>query len=133
MSSSRTARAVGAHSNELAGRGGRSTLYRHLVEDARRAGLKGAEIGAITGVSERAVQNWANGTSRPEGESRDRLLELKYVIEQLSDVYTDEGIEIWLHARQRALEGERPVDLLRAGKFETVLQLVERLAGGPRR
>jgi transcriptional regulator with XRE-family HTH domain len=110
-----------------------STLYRHVVADARRAGLKVAEIGAITGVGERAVQNWANGTSKPDGASRDRLLELKYVIEQLTDVYEDEGIEIWLYARQRALDGERPVDLLRAGRFETVLQLIDRLAGGPRR
>ena len=112
---------------------GRSSLYRHVVADARRAGLKVAEIGKITGVSERAVQNWANGSSKPGGASRDRLLELKYVIEQLSDVYTEEGIEVWLHARQRALGGRRPVDVLRDGEFETVLALVDRLAGGPRR
>lgn len=134
MTSSRTAAAVSVHSDEAAARGGGpSTLYRHLVADARQAGLKVAEIGDITGVSERAVQNWANGTSRPGGDNRDRLLELKYVIEQLSDVYTEEGIDIWLHARQRALEGLRPIDLLRAGDFEIVLQLVDRLAGGPRR
>ncbi len=133
MSSSRAGGAISSHGDELSAHASHSTLYRHVVADARRAGLKVVEIGDITGVSERAVQNWANGTSRPEGHSRDRLLELKYVIEQLSDVYTDEGIEIWLHARQRALSGQRPVDLLRAGQFETVLQLVERLAGGPRR
>lgn len=133
MTSSRTAAAVSAHTDEVATRGVPSTLYRHVVADARQAGLKVAEIGDITGVSERAVQNWANGTSRPEGANRDRLLELKYVIEQLSDVYTEEGIDIWLHARQRALEGQRPIDLLRAGDFEIVLQLVDRLAGGPRR
>jgi uncharacterized protein (DUF2384 family) len=112
---------------------GQSTLYRHVVADARRAGLRVAEIGDIAGVGERAVQNWANGSSKPEGVSRDRLLELKYVIEQLADVYTDEGIEVWLHARQRVLDGRRPVDVLRDGEFETVLQLVDRLAGGPRR
>ena len=110
-----------------------STLYRHVVADARRAGLHAAEIGEITGVSERQVQNWANGTSRPNGLSRDRLLELKYVIEQLSDVYTDEGIEIWLHARNRGLGGAKPIDYLRDGKFELVLTLVDRLAGGPRK
>ena len=111
---------------------GGSPLYRHVVADARRA-LSLVEIGQITGVGERAVQNWARGTSRPEGTSRDRLLELKYVIEQLSDVYTDEGIEIWLHARQRSLDGRQPIDLLRQGQFEAVLSAVERLAGGPRR
>ena len=109
-----------------------SPLYRHVVADARRA-LSLVEIGQVTGVGDRAVQNWARGTSRPEGASRDRLLELKYVIEQLSDVYTDEGIEIWLHARQRSLDGRQPIELLRQGQFEEVLAAVERLAGGPRR
>jgi len=109
-----------------------SPLYRHVVADARRA-LSLVEIGQITGVGDRAVQNWASGSSRPEGTSRERLLELKYVIEQLADVYTDEGIEIWLHARQRALGGRRPLDLLQEGQFEAVLSAVEHLAGGPRR
>lgn len=119
-------------SAESAAHAGGSPLYRHVVADARRA-LSLVEIGQITGVGDRAVQNWARGTSRPDGTSRERLLELKYVIEQLSDVYTDEGIEIWLHARQRALGGNRPLDLLREGEFEAVLAAVERLAGGPRR
>lgn len=109
-----------------------SPLYRHVVADARRA-LSVAEIGQVSGVTERSVHNWSRGISRPEGSSRERLLELKYVIEQLSDVYDDEGIEIWLHARQRRFGGERPLDLLRAGNFESVLSVIEGLAGGPRR
>lgn len=109
-----------------------SPLYRHVVADARRA-LTLVEIGQITGVGDRAVQNWARGSSKPEGASKERLLELKYVIEQLSDVYTDEGIDLWLHARQRAFDGRRPLDLLQEGQFEAVLALIERLAGGPRR
>lgn len=112
--------------------GPRSPLYRHVVADARRA-LSLVEIGQIAGASERAVQNWASGASSPEGLKRDRLLELKYVIEELSDVYTDEGVEIWLHGRQKSLGGRRPLDLLRDGEFEAVLAAVERLAGGPRR
>ncbi len=123
MSTASVDRAVGADG---------SPLYRHVVADARRA-LSLAEIASITGVGDRAVQNWANGSSRPEGASRERLLELKYVIEQLSDVYNDEGIEIWLHSRQRNLGGRQPLELLREGQFETVLELVDRLAGGPRR
>lgn len=109
-----------------------SPLYRHVVADAKRA-LSIVEIGRITGVGDRAVQKWAQGASRPEGTSRERLLELKYVIEQLSDVYDDEGIEIWLHARQRAFAGHPPLELLQQGRFEEVLQVIERLAGGPRR
>ncbi|KGI65876.1 hypothetical protein EU78_28820 [Mycolicibacterium rufum] len=109
-----------------------SLVYTRVVADARR-GLTVSEIGGITGVSERSVQNWAAGKSRPDGDSRDRLLELKYVIEGLADVYEDEGIEIWLHSRQRGLGGRSPLELLREGRFAEVLDAVDRLAGGPKR
>ncbi len=109
-----------------------SPVYRRVVADARRA-LTLAEIAEITGVQTRSVQNWAAGTTRPDGLQRDRLLELQYVIEQLSDVYDAEGIEIWLHRPQRALGHERPVDALRSGRFEEVLTIIEYLAGGPKR
>jgi hypothetical protein len=109
-----------------------SPLYRHVVADARRA-LTVAEIAGVTGVGARAVQKWASGSTKPEGTSRERLLELNYVIEQVGDVYDDEGVEIWLHAPQRAFGGRTPLELLRIGQFEDVIALVERLAGGPRR
>src|ERR1700752_159093 len=102
---------------------GHTLVYTRVVADARR-GLTVSEIGGITGVSERSVQNWAAGKSRPAGESRDRLLERKYVIEGLADVYEDEGIEIWLHSRQRSLGGQSPLELLREGRFDEVLDAV---------
>jgi hypothetical protein len=107
-------------------------VYTRVVADTRR-GLTAGEIGRITCVSERSVQNWASGRSKPEGESRDRLLELKYIVEGLAEVYEDEGIEIWLHSRQRALGGQSPIELLREGQFQEILEAVDRLAGGPRR
>jgi transcriptional regulator with XRE-family HTH domain len=107
-------------------------VYTRVVADARR-GLTVGEIGGVTGVSERAVQNWAAGKSKPEGGSRERLLELKYVIEGLADVYEDEGIEIWLHSRQRSLGGQSPLELLKGGRFAEVLDAIDRLAGGPKR
>lgn len=102
------------------------------MADARR-GLSTAEIGGVAGVTERSVQNWATGKSNPEGPARDRLLELNYIVEELADVFEDEGIEIWLHSRQRSLHGKTPLELMRAGEFQAVLDVVERLAGGPRR
>lgn len=109
-----------------------SPVYRKVVQDARRA-LTVQEIAQVTGVQQRSVQNWAAGTTRPEGPQRDRLIELSYVIEQLSDVFDDEGIEIWLHSPQRLLNHARPVEALREGRFVEVLQVVDFLAGGPRR
>ena len=42
----------------------------------------------------------------------DRLLEIHYIVQALRDVYTPEGVDIWIHARNRSLSGQRPIDLL---------------------
>lgn len=107
-------------------------LYSRVVADARR-GLSLGEISDIARVSERSVQYWAQGTTTPESKARDLLLELKYVIEGLAEVFEDEGIEIWLHSRQRSLGGETPLTLLKEGRFDVVLEAIDRLAGGPKR
>jgi uncharacterized protein (DUF2384 family) len=104
--------------------------YRALVERIRDSALTTAELAQVTGVKPRQVQHWAAGAHRPQGDTRDRLLEVAYIVEQLHDVYAPEGVDIWIHGRNRDLEGRRPIDLLRAGDFETVLRVVERLQAG---
>jgi hypothetical protein len=105
-------------------------LYARIVEDVREAALTTAEVAQITGVDERQVYNWASGSSRPKGGNRDRLLEIHYILKELREVYTPEGTDIWLHGRNRSLNGQRPIDLLVGGDFQTVLLAVERLRTG---
>jgi transcriptional regulator with XRE-family HTH domain len=104
--------------------------YPLVVEQIRAAGLTLAEIAAATGVSERQVQHWSAGSSRPREASRDRLVDIHYLAQELVDVYRPEGVEIWLHARNRSLGGDRPIDLLARGEFQAVLAAVERLKAG---
>jgi uncharacterized protein (DUF2384 family) len=101
-----------------------------LVAEIRNAGLSNAEIGLIAGVGERQVQNWVSRASRPSPESRDRLVDIRYVVGQLLDVYRPEGVEIWLHSRNPELSGQRPIELLIDGQFDSVLAAVERLRSG---
>jgi hypothetical protein len=105
-------------------------LFSRIVENVREAALTTDEIADIVGVDERQVYNWASGASRPRGRNRDRLLEVKYIVDALSDVYTPEGIDIWLHGRNRSLKGQKPIDLLVEGDFTTVLAAIERLQTG---
>ena len=105
-------------------------LYARIVDDVRQAALTTAEVAEIIGVDERQVYNWAAGASRPKAENRDRLLEIHYILQELRQVYTEEGADIWIHGRNRSLNGNRPLDLLVAGDFEPVLLAVERLRTG---
>ncbi|MGH3374879.1 MAG: hypothetical protein ACRDP6_09075 [Actinoallomurus sp.] len=107
-----------------------SGYYARVVGDVREIALTTEELAAITGVAERQVYNWASGASKPSGPKRDRLLEVAYIVERLADVYTPEGVDIWLHGRNRELAGDRPIDLLRDGRFEPVVHAVERLRTG---
>lgn len=107
-----------------------SGLYARIVEDIRDQALTAQEVAAVVGVDVRQVSNWATGRAQPKGARRDRLLEVHYVVGLLREVYTREGAEIWLHGRKRSLGGQRPIDLLREGDFETVLHAVERLRHG---
>jgi Protein of unknown function (DUF2384) len=103
--------------------------YARIVEDMRLAGLTAEEIAVATGVHLRQVQNWATG-SKPRGATQERLLDLEYLVKQLSEVYTAEGVTIWLHSRNRLLQGRRPLDLLADGHIDDVLAVVDRLVEG---
>ena len=108
----------------------KSGLYAKLVDDLRGGVLTSAELAEITGVKTRQVQHWASGAHRPQGEAKDRLLELHYIVGRLLDVYTPEGVDIWLHGRNRSLGAQKPIDLLAEGEFKQILAAVERLASG---
>jgi transcriptional regulator with XRE-family HTH domain len=107
-----------------------SGMYARIVEDLRDRALTTQELAGVVGVNARQVSNWASGQNIPKGVRRDRLLEVDYIIKLLREVYTREGVDIWLHGRKRSLGGQRPIDLMREGRFQTVLQAVERLRTG---
>lgn len=107
-----------------------SGYYRRIVQDLRETALTTDELATIAHVKERQIYHWSAGTHKPAGAARDRLLETAYVIEQLKDVYAPEGVDIWVHGRNRDLGGQRPIDLLRSGEFAQVLNAVERLKTG---
>lgn len=107
-----------------------SGYYARIVTDIRDSALTTVELAGITGVKERQVHHWAAGSHKPGGEVRDRLLEVAYIVDQLREVYAPEGVEIWLHGRNKGLDSQRPIDLLRAGDFTAVLAAVDRLKTG---
>lgn len=50
--------------------------------------------------------------------------------EALAEVYRPEGVEIWLHAGNKLLDGAVPADLIARGDGAMVLDVIEMLATG---
>ena len=107
-----------------------SGMYAQIVTRLRDHAFSNDELAGVVGVNTRQVSNWASGHNLPRGANRDRLLEVDYIVAQLRDIYTSEGVEIWLHGRKKSLGHQRPIDLLREGRFQTVLNAIERLNAG---
>lgn len=64
------------------------------------------------------MRGWRTSDIRPD--RYDRLAQLRDLTLLLSDSLTPRGVGQWLHARNRLLEGERPIDLLAADRFDEV-------------
>jgi transcriptional regulator with XRE-family HTH domain len=116
---------LAAGSRQAAG----TLTYLRIVEEVTGSGITQNELGQVVGASVRTVQNWAKGDSSPSGAKARRLLDLQYLVSELRQAYSEEGVEIWLHARNRNLGGRRPIDLLTEGQADEVLQEAQRVSG----
>jgi transcriptional regulator with XRE-family HTH domain len=93
-------------------------------------GITQEEVGEITGSSPRTVARWVAGASLPQRHTRDRVLELVYVADQLSKVMKKEAANLWLFTPNPLLGHEKPADRIKRGDFQSVLNLIEALADG---
>ncbi len=99
-----------------------------IVRALRPYGVTQAEVGLVTGVSDRAVRGWASSAIRPE--RYDRLAELRDLVMLLSDSLTSRGVGQWLHARNRLLDGDRPLTAVAAGRLNEVRRAAQAFVDG---
>lgn len=99
-----------------------------IVRALKPYGVTQSDVAAATGVTDRAVRGWQTSAIRPE--RYDRLSELREVVLLLSESLTPRGVGQWLHARNRLLGGDRPVELLKLGMVEDVRRAAAAFADG---
>ncbi len=104
--------------------------FMRLVDDVTETVIGHSDFAHAVGASERTVQNWSSGQTRPRGDTVKRVLDLVYLVSELREAYTDEAIHIWLQSRNRNLQGRRPLDLLNEGQVDDVLAEVQHVVGG---
>lgn len=99
-----------------------------IVRALRPYGVTQVDVASVTGVSDRAVRGWTESTIRPE--RYDRLAELRDIALLLSDSLTSRGVGQWLHARNRLLDAQRPLDLLAEGRADEVRRAAQAFIEG---
>jgi len=109
---------------------GAGALAGKVVEAVDSLGLTNDELGRIVDASGRSVARWAAGEVVPQKLNKERLLELAYIAEALAEVLPPDHANLWLFAPNRHLNHAKPAELIQAGAFKVVLDLIEAMADG---
>jgi len=88
------------------------------------------DIGLIVGATARSVARWASGEVAPQRLNRQRLIELAYVAEALTEVIRGEDANLWIFSPNRLLNHDTPAERIQQGDFRSVLAAIEALAEG---
>lgn len=107
-----------------------SALTATVTELISDLGLTQEEVGSIVDASPRSVARWQTGSVVPQRLNKQRLIELAYVADAVTQVMPRENANSWMFTPNRALNHDTPADRVRNGQYRDVLALVEALADG---
>lgn len=104
-----------------------SVLARKFDDIEELTSTKERELAQILGTTPQTLYRWRNSQAEPNREHLQRILDLHYLVEELSDLYEPSEARIWLFSRHRLLGGRRPVELLSEGDIDSILSLIAQL------
>ncbi len=111
---------------------GRSSgaLAHKVSELTTSAGLTLDDIGRIVDASPRSVSRWQSSEVVPQRLNKQRLIELAYVAEAVTELLNPEDANTWIFTPSRALNHDTPADRIRAGDYKSVLGVIDAMADG---
>ena len=64
----------------------------------------------------------------PPKDAQRTLLDLEYIVEQLADFYEPQEARLWLYSRQKLLNAAISAELIRDGKAQEVIAVIDQLS-----
>ena len=102
-------------------------VARKLESIREKAAMRHTEVANLLGIRPETVSRWNQDRAYPQPRTERILLELEYIVDQLSDLYEPDEARQWIFAPQKLLDGESPAQLIRGGRIDGVKQLVTQL------
>ncbi len=104
-----------------------SAVARKLESIRQKGAIRHREVANLLGTRPETVSRWNTGQAYPVPNFEKTLLELEYIVDQLSDFYEPNEARQWIFAPQKLLEGKSPAERIRNGHIDDVMQLVNQL------
>jgi|MudIll2142460700_1097286.scaffolds.fasta_scaffold2066149_1 transcriptional regulator with XRE-family HTH domain len=107
-----------------------NAVARKLDSIRSKGGMKNIDIANVLGLRPETVSRWNQGRAFPQSRAEKTILELEYIVDQLSDFYEPQEARLWLFSRQKLLNGEKPAELIQQGRTEEVRTVINQLRDG---
>ncbi len=104
-----------------------SALAKKLASLRDKGGLRNNEVANLLGARPETVSRWNQGRAYPHASTEKALLELEFIVDQLSDFYQPNEARQWIFSRQKHLDGRSPAELIGEGRIDDVRRLVNQL------
>jgi hypothetical protein len=102
-------------------------VARKLDSLRAKGAMKHTDVANILGTRPETVSRWNQGRAYPHASTEKTLLELEFIVDQLSDFYEPNEARLWIFSRQKHLGGDSPAELIREGRIDEVRRLVNQL------
>ena len=107
-----------------------NAIARRLEAIQIKGAMRSVDVANILAVRPETVSRWNQGKALPHPATEKQLLELEFIIDQLSDLYEPRDARLWIFSRQKLLGGEVPAELIQNGRVDEVLTAVNQLRDG---
>lgn len=104
-----------------------NAVARKLESIRVKGAMKHVEVANLLGTRPETVSRWNQGRAYPHASTELTLLELEFIVDQLSDFYSPSEARQWMFSPQKYLRGASPAELIRAGRIDEVRRLVNQL------
>ena len=93
-----------------------------------RANIRAVDVAKMLGTTTETVSRWNQGRAYPRPRQESLLEDLVYVVELLSEFYSDpNAARAWLYSRHKYFSGRRPSDLIQEGQAKEVLEAIKEM------
>jgi putative toxin-antitoxin system antitoxin component (TIGR02293 family) len=89
-----------------------------------------ADLARVSDTNPRSVTRWKSQGTAPRREAEERLLELRAVVDLARRVMRDDAARFWMRSPNPDLGYGKPLDLVAAGQYQRVIDLLLALAEG---
>ena len=104
-----------------------NAIARKLSLIQEKGAMRSVDVANLLKARPETVSRWNQGKAFPRPDAEKLLLQLEFIIDQLSDIYEPQEARLWLYAPQRVFANQSPAELISDGRSQEVVTIVNQL------